>query len=326
MTVHVAVMTLVFTGVLNALSAPEVQLVKGVSVELLSQQEGAKFLGSPDAFVKSLSPFDRSARLQVGRPVGQEEYLNHVRAQVIDWKAEEEKKLRQCLKKVRELLRDIKLPWPKRIVMIKTTGKEEGGAAYTRRNGIVLPVDRLKQAEARLERLLLHELFHVLSRANPGLATRLYGVIGFEKAPDLNFPEKLLPRKLTNPDAPFSRHVIEVEHKKARVKVAPILYSRAANYDADKGGPFFRYLIFRLLVLDSNDLSRAARNADGGLTLLKPDEVKGFREKIGRNTGYIIHPEETMADNFVFLVMSKSDLPNPEIINKMRKILAEKTD
>jgi hypothetical protein len=295
-------------------------LAPGIEISFLTREAGADFLAKPDDFVKTLSPFDRASRMQVGRVVRQAEFLKHVRAQVLDWDKAETGKVNALLKKLWPRMANLKLPWPKTIHLIKTTGKEEGNAAYTRRSALILPADKLKQKDQKLERLLAHELFHVLSRSNPKLSTRLYRIIGYEPVPPLIFPAELLLRKLTNPDAPYSRHAIEVERDGRKVKVAPILYARTEKYDEKQGGAFFRYLVFRLLVLDVEDLSKAMRDADGKLALLKPEEAKGFKEKIGRNTGYIIHPEETMADNFVYLVLGKKDLPNPEIVQAMKKI------
>ena len=291
------------------------------SVAFLMHKEGGRFLGRPDGFIEAMSPFDRSARLMTAREVSQAELLRHVSAQARDWTPGEMANVRGSMKAIAGKMAGLKLDFPPTIYFIKTTGREEGNAAYTRLNAIILPVGKLKQKDASLRRLLAHELFHVLSRANLKLATQLYRIIGYEPAPALKFPAELLPRKLTNPDAPFSRHVIEIHHEGRAVKVAPILYARADKYDEKLGGPFFRYLIFRLLVLDAKDRSRAARDADGRLILLKPDEAKGFHDKVGRNTGYIIHPEETMADNFVFLLLGRDDLPNPEIVRAARVVL-----
>ena len=313
-------MCLLLAGSVNADDG--LSLAPGIEISFLTREAGADFLGEPDDFVKALSPFDRASRLQVGRVVGQAEFLKHVRAQVLDWDKAEIEKISALLKKLWPRMTDLKLPWPRTIHLIKATGKEEGNAAYTRRNAVILPAGKLKQKKEKLERLLVHELFHVLSRANPELSTRLYRIIGYEPVPSLRFPAELLPQKLTNPDAPFSRHAIEVEHDGKKVKVAPILYARTEKYDEKQGGAFFRYLVFRLLALDVEDLSKAKRDADGKLALLKPEEAKGFQEKIGRNTRYVIHPEETIADNFVFLVLGKKDLPNPEIVQAMKKVFA----
>ena len=40
-----------------------------------------------------------------------------------------------------------------------------------------------------------------------------------------------------------------------------------------------------------------------GASTIKTKEVNNFFEQIGRNTNYIIHPDEVLADNFIFLTM-----------------------
>jgi hypothetical protein len=47
-------------------------------------------------------------------------------------------------------------------------------------------------------------------------------------------------------------------------------------------------------------------------------------EQVGRNTQYIIHPEEIMADNFAELVMQDRSVPTPEILQKMLAVLTGK--
>jgi hypothetical protein len=42
--------------------------------------------------------------------------------------------------------------------------------------------------------------------------------------------------------------------------------------------------------------------------------------RIGRNTEYIIHPEEILADNFVLLV-NGAKAPSPEILQKLDAVL-----
>ena len=61
---------------------------------------------------------------------------------------------------------------------------------------------------------------------------------------------------------------------------------------------------------------------DGEPVLLEPRNVPTFFDKIGRNTGYIIHPEEILAENFVLLVNNKTDVPTPRILREMRDVLS----
>jgi hypothetical protein len=54
------------------------------------------------------------------------------------------------------------------------------------------------------------------------------------------------------------------------------------------------------------------------------EEVSGFFEQVGRNTKYVIHPEEILAENFALLIVDEHDAPSPEILQKMRLILKQK--
>lgn len=54
------------------------------------------------------------------------------------------------------------------------------------------------------------------------------------------------------------------------------------------------------------------------------DEAEDFYTQVGKNTNYLIHPEEIMADNFAFTLTGKKDLANPEIIQNVQKVLKAK--
>ena len=61
---------------------------------------------------------------------------------------------------------------------------------------------------------------------------------------------------------------------------------------------------------------------DGQPHLLDAEKTASYHEQIGKNTRYIIHPDEILADNFVHLVNQTKDLPSPKIVASMRKKLA----
>jgi hypothetical protein len=51
---------------------------------------------------------------------------------------------------------------------------------------------------------------------------------------------------------------------------------------------------------------------EGRPVLLDPKATPEYGRKIGANTNYVIHPDETIADNFVHLVSSaRPDLTEP---------------
>jgi hypothetical protein len=107
----------------------------------------------------------------------------------------------------------------------------------------------------------------------------------------------------------------------------PILFSRAARYDVLKDGEFFTYLQLRFLLLDGGD-SQAPRSVsfdDRQPKLVSLSDVTGFFEQVGRNTDYVIHPEEILADNFALLVVEAGRVvvASPEVITRLRRVLQE---
>lgn len=54
-----------------------------------------------------------------------------------------------------------------------------------------------------------------------------------------------------------------------------------------------------------------------------PGADPGYHEKIGRNTGYIIHPEEVLADNFALLLLGSGKINSPHVLDGMQRILLE---
>jgi hypothetical protein len=103
----------------------------------------------------------------------------------------------------------------------------------------------------------------------------------------------------------------------------PILYSRTPKYDVASGGKFFDYLMLALMVVERSGPSGAARPIFGpdGPTLVGIDRVSGFFEQIGRNTRYIIHPEEILAENVALLVLGEKKAPSPEVLKRIAEAL-----
>jgi len=287
-------------------------------------EEGKRVLTSRDDYVERMSAFDRAARLKTDRVVSEREYLEFVGKTVVAWEEAEKEKVYLAMEGVEEGLKKMALPFPKTIWLIKTTGQEEGNAAYTRANAIVFPEKFLEGGAPWVQRVLCHELFHVLSRANQELREKCYAAIGFEKCDELEFPEELAGRKLTNPDAPRNEHCLKVKIDGEEQWVIPILFSKEEKYDPEKGGEFFRYLQFKLVVVERAEEGMSVEVVREGekAKLLDAGEVTGFLEQVGENTTYLIHPEEILADNFVLLVTGKRDVPSPEVVEKLGKILA----
>ena len=299
---------------------------KPPAIAFATVDEGRKILTTRDDFVARLSPFDRAARVGTDKNVSEEEYFRFVSGNVLAWTPQDKAVVESAWSALEPKLDQMVLPLPQKIVLIKTTGREEGGAEYTRANAIILTQTSVDASHRdSLEAILAHELFHVLSRANPELRDKLYAVIGFQPCGEIPFPAELVSRKLTNPDAPKNDHCIRVQTSQGAVWAVPILFSKTAHYDASKGGPFFDYLEFKLLVVQRTGTSPAARATYDVAhpVLLDVNQVSGFYEQVGRNTDYIIHPEEILADNFKLLLLDRTNVPSPEILQKIAAVLAQ---
>ncbi|MCH5377417.1 MAG: hypothetical protein JJ992_25940, partial [Planctomycetes bacterium] len=308
--------------ILPAAAHAEVRLNDGTTVEFATIERARELLARQDDFTRRTSPFDRAARMKKDRNVSVEEYLRFAASHALTWTDKERQRLAEIIASVRPALADFKLPLPAMIDLVKTTGDEEGGAAYTRGTAIVLPQRIANAPEGDLRRLFCHELFHVLSRQNAAWRDRLYATIGFQRTSKIPFPEELEPRRITNPDAPHNEHFIRVRLDDRPVCAVPILFARTAQYDPTSGGEFFSYLQFRLLIMSEEAAGqRIVVNGDGNAKLVGVDDVTGFYEQVGRNTGYVIHPEEILADNFSLLIVKPNEARSPEILQKMRAVL-----
>ena len=303
----------------NPAQSKVVRLSKGCSVRFANVAATKAHLAKRDAYIKNLSPFERAAKIKKAGPVSTEQYLAFVQNQVLEWSNADKKKLGRVIAAVKPKLAKFANHLPESIHLIKTTGKDEGGAPYTRGTCIVLPERFIRQSAKSLERLFYHELFHVVSRSNPKLRDELYGIIGYEKCGVVSLPDDMMPRRISNPDAPVIEHCIRVSKDGESHWCAPVLFSRTPKYDPKTGGSFFRYLQFRLMVIERK--TSKAIMKDGKPILWNPDAVQGFFEQIGRNTNYVIHPEETLANNFIHLMTAKEDLKNPEIPKKIEAVL-----
>ncbi len=274
-------------------------------------------LGARDEFVARLSPFDRAARLKSATDVAEAEYLAFATAAGREWSNDERARLTAAFAviepKLAELLPDLGEP----ILVVKTSGEEEGGAGYTRANAVMLP--QAHDDERVLQRLLAHEIFHVASRNNPDLKRALYRTIGFEECGEVVLPPALALRKMTNPDAPVNEHCIEVTVDGAKVWGMPILLAREERFDPAAGRAFFEYLTLSMLLVERTGATARPLTRDGAPVLVPLNRVTGFLEQVGRNTNYIIHAEEILASNFELLVVGgDSPAPSPELLERIR--------
>ena len=235
----------------------------------------------------------------------------------LDWSDEERRTLAPALKRLARFVAPMKWSAPPQIVLVKASDELMNGFPHTRANAIVLQegmlADVMKQDGLR-EYLLAHEAFHVLSRADPALREALYGAIGFRACAAVDVPAALASLRLTNPDAPHSRHAITLRRGGQPLEVLPFVHF--ASHDADPRAGFAGQVRTSWLPVERAQGRCKAR--DERLALA---DLEGLAEQAGGNTGYVIHPEEILADNFALLFREPAKIASPRVLERMRRIL-----
>ena len=271
-----------------------------------------------------MGDYDRAAR--TGRRVGasESEFLAFAAAQALDWPAADVTRLSASLAKISALLKPLQLALPKEVWLVKTTGREEAETPYTRGNAIIIPRQYIDVPDEELERVLIHELFHVLSRNAASRRDALYAIVGFRDCGPLAWPPELAPRRITNPDAPDDRYCITLQRNGAPLTFYPVLLAKEDKYDPALPGTYLERLIFKLLaVMGSGSKWTPGRGKNDALVLVDAADLPEYFNAIGLNTRYIIHAEEILADNFVLLVRGERKVRTPRILDDLKRVLAE---
>ncbi len=293
-------------------------LTPTTTLVLEDARAAAELLGARDEYVAAMTPLDRRIRARSKAPVDEATYLARAVAEARDFSPQEAGAVALV---VAEIARELEalpggpLPFPETIHVLKTTGAEEGIAgeavAYTRGPSIVLTEGAIPDSLAYIVR---HELFHVLSRQSPELRDALYAVLGYRRVARIALPPELERRRLTNPDAPSLEHALRLTVEGREVDVVNVLVASAE----DAGGGLFEHLAPVLVAID--DEGAVLPGVDGPLSF--PTSAPEYLERVGYNTGYVMQPEEILADNFVFLLEGRFEIPSPWVLDGLREVLA----
>ena len=305
---------LLFAGPARALVAT----VGAATVRFATRAQGRVVLGADDDWVEATSEFHRRATLRVNTPVSRDQLRAFCADAVLPWPAPLEARWAKALATLAPRYAALRIPLPPEVLLIHTNGRDAANAPYTRRNAVVLPVGGAPDDGSGDVFALAHELFHVASRHAPALATRLYALIGFEPVAPLQWPAEWLPLRIANPDATHDRHAMRITLDGRAVVLMPLLVARRAELKA--GETFFDVLDVRLLEVSTGGATLPVRGSTGEPVWHAPEAVPEYLKRLGGNTGYIIHPEETMADNVAMLAMGHS-ARSPALLDQVAAVL-----
>jgi hypothetical protein len=308
-----------FSLISNAQESPGEALTSETMMHFVSAERGRELIAEDDRFIQQVQPLERQIRLESETAVTKHEYLESLKVGVRQWSADEVSSVRTSIQELGKKFTKYKLPLPSRIHLIRVSSKVEANSPHCRGASIVLP-DSFFRNSKQMSRILSHELFHVLSSHNPALRDRLYSIIGFTPCNEIGWPSQLQGRRITNPDAPVNRHLIKlaVSSRKEKVAMVPITMCKSDEYFP---GGLFRNLDFKLLELEDKEGKLVPKVVNGTLQMHDPNQTPDYLRQIGQNTGYIIHPEETLADNFTLLLFESSNVRDPWVLDKMSEVL-----
>ncbi|MDZ4775851.1 MAG: hypothetical protein SGJ23_03595 [Alphaproteobacteria bacterium] len=291
---------------------------------IASPNEAIDIVTADDPYMRNLTPADLSIRLQL-RDGGTPQQLKAVYAAgVTVWSEVETTRLSALVERHRDKLAALSTWLPESVLFIKGSRAIDGGLPHTRANAIVFGPN-LPATDAGLDSLFFHELFHILSRhVNVAARESLYGLIGFERCTSVTLPPNLRGRAVSNPDVEDGAFTVEVEGgPEGTLDLMPYLTSNPERFDPAK--PVFQSY-FQLVFLNMKRGPRGACSlvtVTGESSIFPPAAVQAALFKtVGHNTNYVFHAEETLADNFAFLMTGKSDVPDPWVLDKLRARLA----
>lgn len=255
--------------------------------------------------------------LRTPEPVGTDRFAAAMAQAARDWTAGERAAFADLPARLQRFISGMRWKSPSPILIVKASNDLTDGFPHTRGNAIVLQESVLLEAGTQPERLahlMAHETFHVLSRANPALREELYRAIGFRPCAAVDMPAPLARLRITNPDAPDNRHAIEVRWNGRAVDILPYVHFPSEAIDPRAG--FATQMQTSWLPVDRQDGRCKVRDERPALA-----ELEGLYEQVGRNTGYLIHPEEILAENFALLFQKPRKLASPEVLERIRAIL-----
>lgn len=294
-------------------------VAQAAELDYASPDQGRAIVTERDDYIVRMSALERGLKAKSAEPLSEQTYLALLAGQVKAWSGDERAEVERAFAWIGPALARFRVPLPPRVTLVRATGHGEGGAPHTRGTAVVLTDAAFRQPE-RLPFLLAHELFHVASRHDRRWRDAMYATVGFTVIDEVTLPPALAARRITNPDAPRLDVAIRVVADGQRVWVVPLLQATVDRYDAARGAEFFATMQLAWVEVGDGEAAPSRPRVGDPPRLRRTSELEGFVEQVGRNTGYVIHPEEILADNFAQLVTGEAPR-SPEVHERISKAL-----
>ena len=230
---------------------------------------------------------------------------------------EEEQRVNDTLAWLQDILErhGLQLPDPGEITFVKSSGQEAlGSAGYTSEGAVFLgwfTYTPEYYTDDMFRELIVHEVFHCLSRKFPEFRKAMYSLIRFTVMDrDIEIPEEIREQIIANPDVEhhdsYATFTISGEKKDCY-----LVFLTDSVFEKE-GDDFFSGMYSGIVPLD-------------GSAVYRTEQVEDFWEVVGRNTDYVEDPEEALATNFAYAITSLDSgcakYRNPEILEGIAEYL-----
>lgn len=295
-----------------------------LSFKFAAVEEASEVLVKRDSYLEELSSYECGLKMKTTDPVQEKDFLDFLQSCVLQWDEKEIIRINSILEKAKKIL-SLHVDFAEPILLIKTDGREEWNSAYTRENAIILPEKRISRyKDNKLMKLIIHEVFHVISKTYPSLKNILYGTIGFEKISKFELPGELKSIRLTNPDAPDIYYYTSVYYKKNLIPVIPITVLKAERDNIDSQKDILKSISTKMLVLEQDNGKFKASCSSKGPLLIDLNEINGLKDKMGTDINNFQHPEETLANIFTDISTGDNDRVPGKVLKAFNRFLIKK--
>jgi hypothetical protein len=290
--------------------------VAALEFAFATPEQGAAVLSTQDEFMAAIAPHDVALRVGSNDNLTAARLAEHYAANTRVWTPEERARLEASIARVSPLLSPYEALLPPRMLLIASTDRVDAGFAFTRGSDIVMGAT-LPEDGARLDHVLIHEVFHVLSRRNPARRDAIYDAVGFVRCMQITLPENVRNRILTNPDAPVVNYVFPLGESDVGVVATPVIVVNSTTFDPARPS------MAQYVGVEFASLHRDAAGVCTPAAEPAPEAAvqAALQRRAGRNTGYIIHPEEIAADNFALMLVGGEGAPDQWVFERLRAAL-----
>ncbi|MFZ1705031.1 MAG: hypothetical protein WAT79_11850 [Saprospiraceae bacterium] len=251
------------------------------------------------------------------------QFKKFLATQVSPWESSEIELLIYSLKEAKKMVEKVnEKAWPP-ISLVKIKTNHYGKHVYYTRGNIIFIPENIFENYVHEEQIpvLIHEIFHILSKNHMPLRDSLYQLIGFKKlssVPVIKGP--LAENLLTNPDGVTRQYALEINDEHQTTLVIPLISSKFSAWKKETPH-FFDYLSFDLYPIQWDNGKYVVQTNEWGHTTMPLKQTQQFFTKIKDNTQYIIHPEEIIADNFMLAVLYNHDNQKNKFSEEGKKLI-----